>query len=1111
MTPQYYDDDDLPFHLPQTDDEEDTDNIHKDDTEEVVIPEGGFGDDEAANSDVDDDVPFRLPYNDGPDTSPDAPIGSKFLTMPNPAAGQGEPTLPGSGGLDPNPDFMRVTVPMPSQSPQRPPPQQQRAHTGRPSAPSPAQQRPARPQPPIQQGKQGRPLPPRRRSKRWRPSTGCLAIFIGVFLTFCGGMFLIIFAGGVYGYLRVGALLNERIDEVETYAAFQSTFLYDRNGLELYEIFGEGRRTNVRLQDVPQALIHATIAIEDSSFYSNIGIDVGATLVALLKYVGAEPGEKTPGGSTITQQLVRNVLFDPAYRSERSTKRKIEEILLAIALTGRKSKDEILELYLNEIYYGNLAYGAQAAAHVFFGKDVGELTLGEAAMLAGLPQAPAELDPLNPDPTVQAAVEARWRWVLREMVEDEFITVEQQNQALREGLRFSSPDVPLNAPHFTVYARGQLEATMRELGYSPEEIARGGLRVYTTVDLRINELAQQVAREQVASLAGNNISNAAVIVIKPLTGEILAMVGSIDYNNVAIDGHVNVTTAFRQPGSAIKPFTYSAAMENGMTPGDVIWDTRTSIGIAGQQPYVPRNYDGGFHGPMIMRYALANSYNIPAVQTLRMMGDGGVPYLLDLLARFGVDSMGTDASRYGLSLTLGGGEISPLELTRAYAVLANQGALVNTTAILCILDNDNNILYEYEGGCPAGGNITRNTHVRSGLGTQVLDPRIAFLISDILADNGARTPAMGAGSALHTPGIVTSVKTGTTNDVKDNWTVGFTRNVAIGVWVGNNNGDPMVNTSGLTGAAPIWNRVITAIYQDNHLLSEFAVDGQLQPDQRQPPSGMTLRQICNVRLLQDPATNCPGTVTEWFLDSPAGLPDGQGGLYYPAASNPQQQQPPASGSYVQEYSPGVFRTAVVVLAPEVANAIQFNVPAGQRPPPAPRYCRVPVELMASPGVQEQLFIAPPPFPSDAAEAEEYARNHNLAFLPTIDCTPDLMSATVTADPFWEGATGGSFPPARFTAYVTSPSANQAVTGPTPIIGTADFPQDQVQYYVFEIIGGPYGEWTRIQEPHYNGVIDAQMETLYPPLQAGSYLLRLLLIDWNHNIVQQPHIVPFIVP
>ena len=1114
---QYNNDETLP-HM------EDEGNIHKDETDDFVVSEetvegqhqpDDFRDDfyEDEPKADDDDVPFHLPkYDEADRTQPHNPVVNQFKTVPTPSSRHSAPTLPDSGGLDPNPDIREsnATVPHLKQAsttaPHHPPDHEKYRRQ--------SDQRDIPGVPKNQVGKRRLPL---RRRKRRRSNLGCVVIFISIFLSFCGGLTLMTSCGLLYGYVRIGELLDEEIDEVEDYASFQSTFLFDRDAygrsenerIVLYEIFGEGRRTNVGLDEMPQYLINATIAIEDDSFYQNIGIDIAATTVAFLQFLGAEPDENTPGGSTITQQLVRNVLFSPEYRAERSTQRKVEEILLAIALTGRKSKDDILELYLNEIYYGNLAYGSQAASQVFFGKDVGDLTLGEAAMLAGLPQAPAELDPFNLDPEVQAAVYARWRQVLNEMVEEGYITDAQRNEALNQGLAFASQGVSLNAPHFTVYAQNELEILMNDLGYSSEYIARGGLTVYTTVDLEINQMAQEIAAQQVATLAseGHNISNAAVIIIKPATGEILGMVGSIDYNNDVIDGRVNVTTAFRQPGSTMKPFTYSAALELGMTAGDVIWDTRTSIGIPGQQAYVPRNYDSSFHGPMAMRSALANSYNIPAVQTLRSLGPDGVQYLLNLMHRFGVDSMGTDASIYGLSLTLGGGEVSLLELTRAYAVFSNQGMLVDTTSISCILDIDKNIIYQYENGCPEG-NVTALTVNRFRGGIQTLDPRIAFLISDILSDNNARTPAMGSNSVLHTPGIVTSVKTGTTNDVKDNWTVGYTRSVAVGVWVGNNNGDPMINSSGLSGAAPIWNQVINRIYSDSNMRNSLTVDGQLLSDQLQPSVGMSLRQICNVRALQDPATGCPGTISEWFLDSPAGLPNGQGGMNYPPPPNTQVGQIPSSGSYVQEYGPGIYRTVVYPLAPDVANAIQFGVNPGERPPPPPLYCRVPMELISTtPGVQEQLFIAPPPVPADAADAEEYARNHGLAFLPTIDCTPQIISTSNTFP------TAGNYPPVTLTAYITSPTPNQVITDMVPIIGTANFAPEQAKYYVFEIVGGQFPDWVRIQQPHYNGIVDGQMEFLPGPpgLEPGNYQLRLLIINHDDSVVQQPYVVPFTVP
>lgn len=1065
---------------------------------------------------MDVDVPFHLPHVSEliePELDP-RDDAHKMVTMPiyndiTPQEGA-PPTLPGTGGLDPNPDMdqpqsqqtMRhpaVRSPEPPIPPQSTIPNPQLADDHRYQRGNSPQPAGNYPQPPQSSGRSS--APPRLPRKRARrrilglPS-GCFWAFIALFVTFCGGSTLLSIVAAMIFVPQIEAEWTGRIAEVDNYRGFESTFIYDRYGNDLYEAFGEGRRIRVPYERFPQSLILATIAIEDDSFFDNIGIDVAATGVAVMQYLGAGADEQTPGGSTITQQLVRNVLFDYEKRAERSVARKVEEIILAIVLTQAKSKEEILEMYLNEIYYGNLAYGAQTAAQTFFGKDVENLTLGEAALLAGLPQAPASLDPLSPDPQVQAAVDARWRQVLGEMREEGFISQDQVNQALSQGLSFTSPDVSLNAPHFTVYAQGELERIMVDLGYSPEQIANGGMRVYTTLDQNVNNLAQQAAANQVARLAGNNISNAAVIAIKPLTGEIVAMVGSIDYNNDDIDGRVNVTTAFRQPGSTMKPFTYSAAIERGMTPGDVIWDTRTEIGIPGQPLYTPRNYDGAFHGPMTMRSALANSYNIPAVQTLRLVG---VDYLLELMHRFGVSTLNEDASQYGLSLTLGGGEITLIELTNAYAIFANQGSYVPVTSILCIVNSDDEIIYQYENSCPEGRPTDRTVN-RTGFGRQVLDPRIAFLVTDILGDNVARSTAMGANSPLRTDNIFTSVKTGTTNDVKDNWTVGYTRNVAIGVWAGNNDGDPMINSSGLTGAAPIWNSVMSSIYSDPNLLGAFATNGQLLNDQPIPPGGMTLRQICDVRRLTDPSTGCPGVINEWFLDGPAGIPDGDGNLNYPTVTI-QNTAVPTQGSVVQEESPGIYSTLAFPIPPEVANSIQFNLGPGDKQPLPPKYCRVPVQdaqQALAVGAQNLWFIGgPATSQGDAVEAERYARERNLAYLPTIDCWADVYSAQAI------GSVGA-------VLQIQQPTNGQVVSGVIPIIGTAQFDGSQGSHYHLFIRGGQFADWTPLGQPHPNTVVNGQLEELHADaLQSGSYVLRLGLVR-GVDIVQSTDI-SFSVP
>lgn len=1079
------------------------------------------------NHETDDDVPFKLPRLEEVETQAKKPPAksNSALTMPHfrePGVSDPKMTLPGTGGLDPNPDMaqwqnqpqqQRPAASNPPRRPAEPTLRNQRPVAAPPPPAYAAQpqqnqyQRPAArpqaggqgaygqyvPQPPQQQAAS---LPKSRRRRRIlgvRP--GCLYMMIGLFLTLCGGTTLLSVTAAAIFIPRIEAEWTDQIERVDDYRAFESTFIYDREGDLLFEAFGEGRRVTVPYEEFPSELILATVAIEDDSFFQNIGIDVGATLVAFLQYVGADAGEQTPGGSTITQQLVRNVLFDFEKRAERSVQRKAEEIMLAILLTNRKSKEDILAMYLNEIYYGNLAYGAQVAAQTFFGKDVSDLTLGEAALLAGLPQAPANLDPLNPDPEVQNAVYARWQIVLNEMVEEGFITDEERNATLRQGLSFATPTTSLNAPHFTVYAQGEFERLMESLGYTPDEILRGGFRVYTTVDQGINNLALEAARNQVATLSGNNVSNAAVVVLKPLTGEILGMVGSIDYYSDRIDGRVNVTTAFRQPGSTMKPFTYAAAMERGMTPADVIWDTRTDIGIAGQPMYSPVNYDRRFHGPMTLRRALANSYNIPAVQTLRLIG---VEYLLQFMQRFGVASLGDDASRYGLSLTLGGGEVALLELTNAYAVFANQGSYVPSTSILCIVDNDDTIIYQYENGCPAqaNGRYDSSTVDRTGFGRQVLDPRLAFIITDVMSDNAARTPAMGANSPLRTDGIATSVKTGTTNDVKDNWTVGYTRNIAVGVWVGNNDGQPMVNSSGLTGAAPIWNNVITGVYNRPDLRETLRVGGQFLPDKPNPPSGMSLRQVCDVRSITDPSTNCPRQMSEWLLDGPVGIPDSNGNLQFV-----QNQTQPQNNPYLQEISPDVYRARVIRIPDGVAAGISFQTQPGDKVPPPPRYCRVTAEQAGlATNAQDLIFIAgPATSQGDIVEAERYAQQNNLAFLPTIDCWQDMLTGQFQ-----------SFGPAVVTAVITSPTSGSVLSNAQAITGTVQFDPGQADFYHFYIQGGQFAEWTPLGQPGRGSVINGQLEYLHvPSLQPGTYRLRLALVRGG-DFIQQPYEVTFTV-
>jgi penicillin-binding protein 1C len=870
--------------------------------------------------------------------------------------------------------------------------------------------------------------------------------------------------------------------------AFQTTYVYDRHGNELHQLFQEGRRTRVKLAGIAPHLIDATIAVEDSTFYDNPGVDVAAITRAGISYFRAGGGG---GASTITQQLVRNVVFDFEYRMERSARRKLEEVLMAIILTREKPKDDILELYLNTIYYGNLAYGVQAASQTYFGKDAKDLTLAEAALLAGLPQSPANYDPFNPDPAVQNTVLTRRNIVLGLMVSKGKITQAQADDARRQPLVYANPNVSLKSPHFTLFAEQELQDLLPAINLPPAYLNTGGLRVYTTLDPRAQGLAEQVARDQINTIRDkHNARNAAVVVLKPATGEILAMVGSVDYRDDSIDGRVNVTIAARQPGSAIKPLTYAAAMERGISPASIIWDVETRIrDDYGGPDYAPVNYDRDFHGPVRMRTALANSYNIPAVKTLRQIG---VEYLLGFAGRLGVRSLGRDASQFGLSLTLGGGEVTPLELTRAYAVFANEGRLVPTTAILCVLNNEGQIVYQYENGCEGRGAMTEASINAAASGSQVLDPRLAFLIRDFLADNAARTPAMGARSPLRTDGILSSVKTGTTNNYRDNWTVGFTRNVAIGVWVGNTDSAEMKGTTGLTGAAPIWNAIITGMYNNTQIMDSLKVRGALLPDEITAPGGLSLRRLCAITSMREPAYDCERGRQEYVLDTPPMIPDENGNLVEQA--NVVATPPPRTGPLVAPFrdDPGVVQAVVFPLNPSLAASL-VDPQAGRATPPPPLYCLVPQEVVDQvPGASPQLFIPSSPFADEDAYNRLYAQAAGFAILPTFACNTDMLM-------------GGPAMPG-VVARITWPAPGDTVTGTVYVKGIASWGAGQALYYKMELRGPQFPEWTTFGEVGYTPVINSDLGNFGAAgLQPGPYELRIIVVgmDANYLLISAP--------
>ncbi len=629
------------------------------------------------------------------------------------------------------------------------------------------------------------------------------------------------------GYVYIASRLPDPTTLRGQAAAFKSVKFYDRSGQLLYEMVDPqgGRRTIVRLAQISPYLRQATVAVEDKHFYRHPGIDPLGIVRAI--WQNLSEGEIVSGASTIPQQLARSVLMSAEERSERTPRRKIKEAILSAEITRRYSKDTILELYLNEIYYGNLAYGIEAAAETYFGKTAASLNLAEASLLAGLPQAPALYDPFtNPD-----AAKRRQADVLRLMAEQGYITPTQATAAWNTPLKYATPRYDIRAPHFVDYVRQQLEAK-----YGPAVLYRSGFQVYTTLDLRLQEIAQRVAREHVAALASRHVSNAAVVAIRPPTGEILAMVGSVNYFDPTIDGQVNVTVRLRQPGSSIKPVTYLAAFERGWTPATLIMDVETRFPDGANPPYTPRNYDGRYHGPVLVRSALANSYNVPAVKALQFVT---VPGMLEMAHRLGIRSL--NRPDYGLSLTLGGGDVTLLEMTMAYAVLANQGRRPPMLTVLRLIDGQGRVIEDNQ----------RQIDLGSYAGQQVVSPQHAYLITDILADAAARRPAFGAASPLNLSRPA-AVKTGTTDDWRDNWTIGYTPSLAAGVWVGNNDNTPMRDVSGVAGAAPIW-----------HDFMEEALRGT--PVETFPrPDGIVSLEICaNSGTL--PGAACPERRQEIFV------------------------------------------------------------------------------------------------------------------------------------------------------------------------------------------------------------------------------------------------------
>ncbi len=631
----------------------------------------------------------------------------------------------------------------------------------------------------------------------------------------------------------------------------ESTRIFDRTGTHLLYEIGEIRRTTVPLDRISPYIIKATITAEDDQFYKHHGIDLqGIARGVILKPLS---GRRAQGGSTITQQLIKNSILTP----ERTVRRKIKEAVLAIELEQRFSKDEILEMYLNEIPYGSQSYGVQAAAQALYGKSAMDLSLAEASILASLPKAPTYYSPYG---SHFEDLKKRQEHILDRMVSLDMISEDEAAQAKQEELHFQPRTESILAPHFVFYVKEQLDKEFGE-----RVVEQGGLNVITTLDLRLQTLAEEALTDRQDTLKSLGASNAALVAIDPKTGDILSMTGSIDYFNEDIDGNVNVSIRHRSPGSSIKPFIYAAAWQKGYTPNTILVDAETDFG----QGYEPKNYDLKQSGPVTMRTALANSMNIPAVKTLYL---AGIKEATSLAQRMGMTSL-NDPDRYGLSLVLGGGEVRLLDEVSAYGVFSNDGLRQPQRAILRVDNSSENLFDASEQDRP---------------GEQIIDQQIARLVTSVLSDNPARAAAFGINSPLQLGSRPVAAKTGTTQDFRDGWTLGYTPSLAAGVWVGNNDNSPMgKNSPGTTTAAPIWNAFM------RQALASTPIEQFVKPEPLPPTSHSVLRnELPEIKVKWESETNISYTIEcPIAIGKPTTFKELHNLLFYIRRDNPHGRPP----------------------------------------------------------------------------------------------------------------------------------------------------------------------------------------------------------------------------
>ncbi|MEK7186218.1 MAG: PBP1A family penicillin-binding protein [Patescibacteria group bacterium] len=606
-------------------------------------------------------------------------------------------------------------------------------------------------------------------------------------------------------------------------SASKASQIYDRNGELLFTFYSNKNQTFVPIATIPLTVQRATISIEDKDFYKHGPIDIKGIVRSAISIAFYQ---KVQGGSTLTQQLIKNSLLTP----ERTILRKVKEILLAFATEALYSKNKIMEMYLNQTPYGGTAWGIEAASQTYFGKSAKELSLAQSALLAGLPEAPSIYSPFGSRPEL---AKKRQEEVLLAMLDEKYITKDQFDKAMKEPLKYKNLSNTIKAPHFVLYVKDLLVQK-----YGEEEVNEGGLKITTSLDMKIQDMTQASVAAEIDRINSSRVTNAAAVVSKPSTGEILAMVGSKDYFDDSNDGNVNVTIAQRQPGSSIKPINYATGLIKGYSAATPFIDQKICFPNPGQAQYCPVNYDGKFRGIIQMRFALANSINIPAVKMLKI---NGIQSMLDVAKDMGISSFGS-SDKYGLSLTLGGGEVTMLDMATAYGVFANGGYKIPLHPILKVADGNGKILEEYK---PPQSPI---------FGKKVIPEGVAFIISDILSDNHARTQAFGSSSELRIGNLPVAVKTGTTNDFRDNWTIGYTPSYVTTVWVGNNDNRPMSGVaSGVTGAAPIWNGIMTQL---------LAGKG---PEPFQRPAGVIQKSVCADTGLIPNKDNPCNTRFEYFI------------------------------------------------------------------------------------------------------------------------------------------------------------------------------------------------------------------------------------------------------